>query len=127
MDDCIFCKIANGNILAKKIYENEYVYAFLDASPKGKGHTLVIPKAHFENIYDVNEKVLCDIYTVVKKLSIHLKKKLNCGGITIVQNNEEIGGQSVFHLHVHILPKYEVEENDYDMDELWKLLSIEEL
>jgi histidine triad (HIT) family protein len=121
MSNCIFCKIIDGEISSEKIYEDERVYAFLDISPKSKGHTLIIPKKHFENIYDVEEEYLCEILKVTKKLSIRVREKLNPDGIKICQNNGEAAGQTVFHIHFHIIPKYE-NEQEYDIDEVYDIL-----
>jgi len=123
MDDCIFCKILNGEIPAKKIYEDEKIYAFLDISPQGKGHTLVVPKKHSSDIFEVEEELLCEVLKVVKKLAIHIKEKLNPEGISIVQNNGEIAGQTVFHFHMHIIPRY-IEKEEYDIDEVYRILKL---
>lgn len=109
--DCIFCKIAKGEIPSQKVYEDENVYAFLDISPLSKGHTLVIPKKHYSTIYDIPEELLCDVMIVVKKISLHLREKLKCDGLNIKQNNGELAGQTVHHIHFHIVPKYCDEEN----------------
>jgi len=123
MDDCIFCKILNGEIPAKKIYEDEKIYAFLDISPQGKGHTLVVPKKHSSDIFEVEEELLCEVLKIVKKLAIHIKEKLNPEGISIVQNNGEIAGQTVFHFHMHIIPRY-IEKEEYDIDEVYRILKL---
>lgn len=106
MENCIFCKIIKGEIPSHKIYEDEYVYAFLDISPANKGHTLVIPKKHYENTLDAPDMELTKVITATKKLAILLKEKLNADGINIVNANGKIAQQSVFHLHYHIVPRY---------------------
>lgn len=121
MDDCIFCKIIKGDIPCKKIYEDENVLAFMDINPKAKGHTLVVPKNHSEGIYDIDEKDLENTIKVVKKLATEINEKLKPDGMNIRQNNGELAGQSVFHLHFHIVPKYAVEE-EYDIEEIFNLL-----
>ena len=103
--DCIFCKIINGEIPSYTIYEDEIVKAFLDISPISNGHTLIIPKKHFENIYDMDLETLKHIEMVSQKLGKMLKEKLGCIGITRVQNNEY--GQDVKHYHMHLIPRYE--------------------
>ena len=103
--DCIFCKIVSGEILSYTIYENEFVKAFLDVNPVSNGHTLIVPKKHFENIYDIDLETLIEIEKASKEVSKILKEKLNCDGITRMQNNEY--GQEVKHYHMHIVPRYE--------------------
>lgn len=107
MDDCIFCKMIRGEINCAKVYENEDVLVFLDINPKAPGHTLVIPKNHYENIYDIQENDLMEITKVVKMMSGRIKERLNPDGIYIRQNSGELAGQSVFHFHIHIVPCYE--------------------
>lgn len=117
--DCIFCKIAKGEVPSDKIYEDENVFVFLDASPVSKGHTLVIPKKHYPTIYDIPEDLLCDVMTVVKKVSLRLREKLKCEGLNIRQNNGELAGQTVHHLHFHLVPKYCDEDNsEVNLEEL---------
>ncbi len=121
MEECIFCKIVRGEIPSKKIYEDESVYAFLDINPKSKGHTLVIPKKHSADIFEIEENDLEDVIKVVQQLAVHIKEKLNPEGMQLRQNNGEIAGQSVNHLHFHIIPKY-TNEDEYDIDEVHQLL-----
>lgn len=104
--DCIFCKILNNEIPSYKIYEDENVYAFLDITQGTKGHTLIIPKKHIKNIYELNENEAERIFRVVPKISRALKKAFNPIGINIVNNNE-LPLQSVFHFHIHLIPRYE--------------------
>lgn len=103
--ECIFCKIIKGEIPSYTIYEDEIVKAFLDISPESNGHTLIIPKKHFENIYDMDLEILKHVEEVSAKVGKLLKEKLNCKGITRVQNNEY--GQEVKHYHMHLIPRYE--------------------
>lgn len=103
--ECIFCKIIKGEIPSYTIYEDETVKAFLDITPKSNGHTLIIPKKHFENIYDMDAETLKQIEMASQKVAKMLKEKLNCKGITRVQNNEY--GQEVKHYHMHLIPRYE--------------------
>lgn len=103
--DCIFCKIIQGEIPSYTIYEDDSVKAFLDISPLSNGHTLIIPKKHFENIYDMDIETLKCIELASQKVGKLLKEKLNCQGITRLQNNEY--GQEVKHYHMHLIPRYE--------------------
>lgn len=102
--DCIFCKIIRGEIPSYTIYEDEYVKAFLDIHPLSNGHTLIIPKKHFENLYDMDAEILKQIELASQKVGKLLKEKLNCQGVTRLQNNEY--GQEVKHYHMHLIPRY---------------------
>lgn len=106
MNNCIFCKIVRGDIPCFKIYEDEKAFAFLDISPLSKGHTLVIPKNHSENILDITEEDVCHLMKVIKKISSNIMNTYSPEGIVIRQNNGEKAGQSVFHTHFHIKPVY---------------------
>ena len=108
-DDCIFCKIVNGECPSYKIYENEFVCAFLDISKDTYGHTLVIPKEHFENIFDCDEKYLTEVTKATKRIANHYKK-LGFKAVNIINASGKEAQQSVFHLHFHILPKNDVNE-----------------
>ncbi len=103
--DCIFCQIIKGEIPSYTIYEDETVKAFLDISPVSNGHTLIIPKKHFENLYEMDEETLKSVEIASQKIGKLLKQKLNCQGITRLQNNEY--GQDVKHYHMHLIPRYE--------------------
>jgi histidine triad (HIT) family protein len=105
-DDCIFCKIIGGELPSKKIYENEKVLAFLDINPASKGHALVVPKMHFESIYDISEEYLKEVYSAAKKIAISAKENLKTDGCNITQNNGKTAGQTINHFHVHVLPRY---------------------
>ncbi len=104
--DCIFCKIIDNEIPSKKIYEDESVYAFLDISQVTKGHTLVIPKEHSRNIYDTSEETASKVFAAVPKIANAIKKAYNPIGMNILNNNEAPADQSVFHLHIHLIPRY---------------------
>lgn len=106
MSDCIFCKIINGDIPSAKVFENEHVVAFLDISQVTKGHTLVIPKVHKENVYELTPEIAQNIFEVVPKIANALKSTYNPIGMNLVNNNGEKAGQSVFHFHLHLLPRY---------------------
>lgn len=105
MGDCIFCKIIKGEVPCTKIYEDNEVLAFLDIGPVNKGHTLVMPKEHYETLLDIPDDLLCAVSEAVKNLSKAVKKGTGCGGICILQNNFKISGQLVPHYHVHIIPR----------------------
>lgn len=104
--DCIFCKIANGEISSSTVYEDEMFRVILDLSPATKGHALVLPKKHFRNIFDIDENTASRLFVVAAKVASAMQKSLGCIGLNIVQNNEEIAGQTVFHFHLHIIPRY---------------------
>ncbi len=104
---CIFCKIIAKEIPSSIIYEDEKVIAFLDISQATRGHTLVVPKEHFANIYSIDEETLSHLIKVVQKLSVKLKSKLDANGINVLNNNELSAGQTIEHLHFHIIPRYD--------------------
>lgn len=106
MSDCIFCKIVNGEIPCAKIYENEHVLAFLDISQVTKGHTLVIPKIHKENVFELTPEIAKNIFAAVPAIANSIKKEFEPIGLNVVNNNGEEAGQSVFHFHMHLLPRY---------------------
>ena len=103
-NDCLFCKIVSGDIPSYKIYEDELVYAFLDINPDSNGHTLIIPKKHFLDLDEIDINTLTHILEVAKKLKLRLESKLNCDGLTLIQNNGDI--QEVKHFHLHLKPYY---------------------
>jgi len=105
MNDCIFCKIVKGEIPSTKVYEGEHVLAFLDISPVNIGHTLVIPKEHFRNALETPDEVMLDVIKGGKKIGKALQAN-GAEGITISLNNEEASGQSVFHTHLHVIPRF---------------------
>ena len=106
MDDCVFCKIIKGKIPADKIYEDENSFAFLDINPINPGHTLLIPKEHHENLYDLPDEVLKTLAPIIRKLAIAVKKGMNADGVNIGMNNEKTAGQLVPHAHFHIIPRF---------------------
>jgi histidine triad (HIT) family protein len=103
--DCIFCKIVSGDIPATKVYEDEHTLAFLDIHPTNPGHTLVIPKDHFENVYTVPAETWCRVMLVAQKVAIGVKNALSADGINLAMNNESAAGQLVPHAHVHVIPR----------------------
>lgn len=104
--DCLFCKIVRGEIPSEKIYEDEHTYAFLDIHPINKGHALVIPKIHAENIYDISSENFCTLMETVHRLAPIVKAAVHADGINIGINNGHAAGQLVFHAHVHIIPRF---------------------
>ncbi|MCM2676670.1 HIT family protein [Alkalicoccobacillus plakortidis] len=107
MTSCIFCSIIAGDIPSKKIYEDEHTYAFFDISQVTKGHTLVVPKNHHENLFDLPESELNHVYQSVQKVGHALKETFSPAGLNLVNNNGEAAGQTVFHYHVHLIPRYD--------------------
>lgn len=107
MSECIFCKIIAGSIPSAKIYEDEYVYAFMDIMPLTKGHTLIIPKNHKENVYDLSEEEASNLFKVVPKIASALKESFGPVGMNLLNNNGAPAGQSVFHFHLHFIPRYD--------------------
>ena len=103
-EPCEFCKIIRAEAPASRVYEDEQVVAFLSNHPVNPGHTLIVPKKHYENIYEVPDEELSHIFKVSKKIASALKKAVNAEGIRIVQNNGEAAGQVIAHLHVHVIP-----------------------
>ena len=103
---CPFCRIASGKAPASIVYEDVTVLAFMDLNPANVGHILVVPKEHLENIYEVPEKVLAEMFSVVKRVSAAVKKTVGAEGISILQLNGRAAGQSVMHFHVHVIPRF---------------------
>ena len=103
-DNCPFCEIVSGKAPASIVYENSKVLAFLDINPANIGHTLVIPRGHWENIFEIPEKFLAEIAIVLKKVSISVKKTVDAEGIKVIQLNGRAAGQVVMHLHFHVIP-----------------------
>ncbi|MEN2767713.1 HIT family protein [Ornithinibacillus xuwenensis] len=105
-ENCIFCKIIAGEIPSAKVYEDEDVYAFLDISQVTKGHTLVIPKTHTKNIYETPSEVASSLFARVPKIANAIKAAFQPSGMNLLNNNEPAADQSVFHLHIHLIPRY---------------------
>lgn len=106
MNNCVFCKIIKGEIPSDKIYENDDFLAFLDINPINPGHIILIPKAHYGNLYEMPDKVLSDIAPIIKKMAIAAKQGTNADGINIGMNNDGAAGQIVPHAHFHIIPRF---------------------
>jgi histidine triad (HIT) family protein len=106
MTDCIFCKIIAGDIPSYQIYEDDDVLAFLDITQTTKGHTLVVPKKHIRNLLEMSSDDAARLFSKMPGIASHITDKLGALGMNILQNNEEIAGQTVFHAHVHLIPRY---------------------
>lgn len=107
MSDCIFCKIANGEIPSYTVYEDETFRVIMDLNPASPGHMLILPKAHYANLYELPEETAAAAMVLAKKLACAAKEALQPDGLNIVQNNGEAAGQSVMHYHLHVVPRYE--------------------
>lgn len=107
MNDCLFCKIIDGQIPSLKVYEDEHVFAFMDIMPLTKGHTLLIPKAHCKDLFEMPEDVARNLYAAAPKVANAIKAAFNPAGMNTVNNNGEAAGQTVFHYHLHLIPRYD--------------------
>ena len=105
-DNCIFCKLANGVFPTNSIYEDEDFNVILDASPATKGHALILPKEHYANMFEIDDDILAKAAKLAKNIMTHEKEILGCDGYNLVQNNGEAAGQTVFHFHMHLIPRY---------------------
>lgn len=135
-DNCIFCKIIGGQIPSNTIYEDEDFKVILDISPAAKGHALILPKKHYANIYELPQELAEKVMVLAKKLAAHMTEKLECDGFNLVQNNGEVAGQTVFHFHLHLIPRYkdgdnqdlltwkQLEYKDGEAEEMAKLLRL---
>lgn len=120
-DDCIFCKLANGVIPTNSIYEDEDFNVILDAAPATKGHALILPKEHADNLYELPDETAAKAMVLAKKLAKNMTDKLNCAGFNLVQNNGTVAGQTVFHFHLHLIPRYEDDGQAIN----WKPMQVE--
>lgn len=105
-DDCIFCKIANGEIPSPALYEDNDFKVIFDRGPAAKGHALVLPKEHFDDVFSIDEEHAGKVFAVAAKVAKAMQEEFACDGMNILQNNKEIAGQTVFHFHMHIIPRY---------------------
>ena len=105
-DDCIFCNIVAGEIPSQTLYEDEKFKVILDVGPATRGHALILPKNHYANLYELPEEDAAEAMKLAKRMMIKMTEKLNCDGFNIVQNNGEVAGQTVFHFHMHLIPRY---------------------
>lgn len=105
-EDCIFCKLANGEIPSKTLYEDKDFRVILDLGPATKGHALILPREHAANLGEMPEEMVSAAFVLAKKMSAKMMGKLHCDGFNLVQNNGEAAGQTVFHFHIHLIPRY---------------------
>lgn len=112
MSDCIFCKLANGEIPSYTVYEDDHFRVILDLSPASPGHMLILPKEHYADLYDIEEETAARAMKLAKKLAGHMTEVLKCDGFNLVQNNHEVAGQTVFHFHMHLIPRYKNAKNN---------------
>lgn len=105
-DNCIFCKIIGGEIPSHVLYEDEQFKVILDVNPATKGHALILPKEHYANLYELPEETAADAMKLAQRMMRRMTEKLDCDGFNIVQNNGEAAGQTVFHFHMHLIPRY---------------------
>lgn len=115
-ENCIFCKIIAGEIPSTAVYEDDDFRAILDVNPAARGHVIILPKKHAANIFELEDEEAAKIFPVAKKIATALKKTYQCDGVNVLQNNGEAAGQTVFHLHVHVIPRY----YDDDVNIMWK-------
>jgi histidine triad (HIT) family protein len=118
MEDCLFCKIANGKIPSAKIFENDRIFAFLDINPLTEGHCLVVPKQHFENVFNIEQEVLKEIIFIAKDIAENAKRNLGATGVQLVNASGKDAEQSVMHFHLHVIPRYE--NDDLKMNDWWQ-------
>ncbi len=109
-ENCIFCKIANGEIPSTTVYEDDDFRVILDLSPASKGHALILPKEHYANLYELPDEVASKVLIVAKNVVAKMTKALGCDGYNLVQNNGEAAGQTVFHFHMHLIPRYKEDQ-----------------
>ena len=105
-DDCIFCKLANGEIPTATLYEDNDFRVILDLGPASKGHALILPKEHYDNLYELDDEIASKVLVLAKKMITRMTKALGCDGYNLVQNNREAAGQTVHHFHLHLIPRY---------------------
>lgn len=104
--NCIFCKIANGEIPSKTLYEDDKFRVILDLGPATRGHALILPKDHYANLYELPDETAGEVMKLAKKMAAQMTERLGCDGFNLVQNNGELAGQTVFHFHMHLIPRY---------------------
>lgn len=107
--NCIFCKIANGEVSSKTLYEDDKFRVILDLGPATKGHALILPKEHYPNLYELPEELAGEAMKVAKKEMVKMTERLGCEGFNLIQNNGDMAGQTVFHFHMHMIPRYQAD------------------
>ena len=133
-EDCIFCKIAGGEIPSRTLYEDKLFRVILDLAPATKGHALILPKEHADNLYDLPGETASAVMILAKKLAFVMRERLSCDGLNLVQNNGEAAGQTVSHFHLHMIPRYindgqtlgwaPSEPAEEELDEVKKILTL---
>lgn len=133
-EDCIFCKIAGGEIPSRTLYEDGLFRVILDLAPATRGHALILPKEHADNLYELPEETAAAVMVLAKKLALVMKERLSCDGLNLVQNNGEAAGQTVSHFHLHMIPRYvndgqtlgwmPGEPAEEELDEVKKILTL---
>lgn len=133
-EDCIFCKIANGEIPSRTLYEDKLFRVILDLAPATRGHALILPKEHADNLYDLPGETASAVMLLAKKLAFVMRERLSCDGLNLVQNNGEAAGQTVSHFHLHMIPRYindgqtlgwaPSEPAEEELDEVKKILTL---
>lgn len=122
MSDCIFCKIANGEFDSFTVYEDNDFRGIMDISPASRGHVIILPKKHAADIYELEDDIASKIYVVAKKIAAAVKEVTGCDGVNVLQNNGEAAGQTVFHLHMHVIPRW----NDDSIKITWEQTEVEQ-
>ena len=125
MENCVFCNLANGIWDSATLYEDDDFRVILDLGPASRGHALILPKAHYANIYEIPEELAAKAIVLAKKMAGFMTEALGCDGFNIVQNNGEAAGQTVFHFHMHLIPRYKDDKagfgwNTGELDEATK-------
>ena len=118
MEDCIFCKLANGEIETNTLYEDDDFRVIFDVSPATEGHVMILPKKHYANVFELPEELASKVYVLAKKVAAALKEITGCNGVNILQNNGEAAGQTVFHFHMHVIPRYHEEILKWNQKEI---------
>lgn len=109
-ENCIFCKLANGNIPTITVYEDDYLRAIMDIAPANKGHVIILPKTHATDIFTLEDDFIAKAFILAKKLAVAVKDATGCDGVNILQNNGSAAGQTVFHFHVHVIPRFKSDD-----------------
>lgn len=132
-ENCIFCRIADGEIPSKTLYEDDMFRVILDINPASKGHALILTKKHFANIYELDNETAAEALVLARRMATVMTEALGCDGFNILQNNGEVAGQTVFHFHIHLIPRYagdsvglameEKGEPDYSLDEVQQIIA----
>lgn len=130
-ENCIFCKIGSGDIPSYKLFEDEDFKVFLDLSPTSYGHALIIPKEHYKNLFELDDTIASKALVLAKKVGAAMMNTLHCDGLNVLQNNGEAAGQTMFHFHIHLIPRYKEDdtkiifaENSLTEDDAKKIIDL---